>query len=87
MYIYIFIISYHIISHGFPGALEKLGLRPRQDAHHWTGIHSFAAGWELTRAPATQELVVKREQQSPEGWMAMYTHTHIYIYIHMYTHK
>lgn len=40
-------------THGFP-ALEKPRLRPRQDAHHWTGIHTFAARWELPSAPAAR---------------------------------
>ena len=82
-------------THGFP-ALEKPRLRPRQDAHHWTGIHTFAARWELPSAPAARH--AGREKGTTTTWALEYIYRiywiywtymeslwyHVYVYIYIY---
>ena len=76
-------------THGFP-ALEKPRLRPRQDAHHWTGIHTFAARWELPSAPAAHH--AGREKGTKTTWalehiyiyLSLWYHVYVYIYIWLY---
>ena len=69
--------------------LEKPRLRPRQDAHHWAGIHRFAARRDTTSAPW------KGIAADPWNgcltfnvYIHKYIYTYLYItrYIYIYTH-